>query len=191
MSGRRGIKAAASEVSVKDLRLNGEMYRTLTVMSYSKRMPLEKLINEFLKKQIAIRDFQKNGFHLVHREIIKTLAKAIPDEILIQEAKKMPMFAKKTAILNVGSEQPDPKKYIKSFPSFMDVNGHHVSVNENEKEGPITFFTKPNIPRKYSLFWSKTIIKLTLASIAEVTDADITESQTRLECKKPAAPPCK
>lgn len=99
-----------------------------------------------LKKQLAFQGFQKNGFELVHREIIKTLANAIPDEALVREARNIPMLAKEMVILNVGKERPDVKKYIKkyikSFTSFMTVNGYPVSISENEEEETITFFAK-------------------------------------------------
>ena len=91
-------------------------------MSDSDNLPMERLISKLLKKQIAIQGL-KNGFDLVPREIIKTLADAISDIVLVQEARKILVLAKKVAILKAGSERPVRKRYIKSFASFMTVNG--------------------------------------------------------------------
>ena len=80
----------------------------------------------------------------------------------------------------VGGEIEDLKKYIKSFMSFMDVNDYPVSVNEGDNN--ISLYIKPGICRKYSLFWAE-IIRMTLATIAEVTKVEVTESSMYFECR--------
>lgn len=118
-----GIGNEPKTVAISNLHLDGETYRALSMMTYRNGAPVEKMIGEMLKKHLTIQGF-KNDFDIVHREIIRTLANAIPDETLLQEARKLGTLAKEMVILNVGSEKPDVKKYIKSFTTFMDVNDY-------------------------------------------------------------------
>jgi len=177
-----GIEKEPKSVAIGNLRLDAETYRSISMMAHHKGVPVEFLVGEMLKKHLAIQGFLKNDFDIVHREIIKTLANSVPDEKLLEEAKKLGTLAREMVILNVGSEKPDIKKYIKSFTSFMDVNDYAVSVNEDREDGTISFYAKPDICRKYSLFWAE-IIRMTLESIAEVTKVEATESSVYFECK--------
>lgn len=169
-------------VAINNVHLDSETYRALSMRSYHDNTPVQDLVAEMLKKHLAIEGFLKNDFDIVHREMIRTLANALPDETLLEEAGKLGMLAKEMVILNVGSEKPDIKKYIRSFTSFMDANNYAVSVSEDREEGTISFYAKPNICRKYSLFWAE-IIRMTLESIAEVTKVETTESSVYFECK--------
>lgn len=169
-------------VAVNNVRIDGETYRVLSLKSYYDNVPLQSLVSEMLRKHLAIEGFLRKDFDIVHREIIKTLANSVPEETLMQEARKLGMLAKEMVILNVGSEKPDVKKYIKSFTSFMEVNGYAVSVSENKKDGTAMFYAKPDICRKYSVFWAE-IIRMTLESIAEVTKVEATESSVYFECR--------
>jgi len=152
------------------------------MLTYSGDTSIEKVINDMLKKQLAVQGFLKNGFELFHKDIIRTLANAIPDEKLVQEARNFPTLPKEMVILNVDGVKPDLKKYIKSFTSFMNVNGYTVSIEENKKEGTISFYTRHNISYKYSLCWGE-IIKMTLANLTEITKAELTDTSVYLECK--------
>jgi hypothetical protein len=169
-------------VSVDNVRIDGETYRALSLKSYHGNVPLQSIISGMLRKCLAIEGFLSKDFDIVHREIIKTLANSVPEETLIQEARKLAMLAKEMLILNVGSKRPDVRKYIKSFTSFMEVNGYAVSVSENNEDGTIMFYAKPAICRKYSVFWAE-IIRMTLESIAEVTKVEATESSVYFECR--------
>ena len=170
----------SKDITIRNVRLDAETYRALSIRAYHDHVPIQNLASEMLKKQLAIEGFLKNDFDLVHREIIKTLANAASDEKLIEEARKLAMLAKEMVILNVGSERPGLKKYINSFTSFMDVNDYAVSVNEGDNN--ISLYAKPGICRKYSLFWAE-IIRMTLASVAEVTKVEVTESSMYFECR--------
>lgn len=177
-----GTGSEPKTVAIGNMHLDGETYRAISMMAYRKGVPVEVLIDEMLKKHLAIQGFLKHDFDIIHREIIRALANSVPDDKLIEEAKKLGMLAREMVILNVGSEKPDVKKYIKSFTSFMDVNDYAVSVSEDKEEGTISFYAKPEICRKYSLFWAE-IIRMTLESIAEVTKVEATETTVYFECK--------
>jgi hypothetical protein len=169
-------------IPLNSLYLDSETYRALSITSYSDGVSMEKLISDMLKKQLAMQGFLRHGFQLFHKDLVKTLANSIPDEMLIEGARNISMLAKEMVILNVGGTT-DVKKYIESFASFMDVNGYPVRINEDEKHGTITFFVKPNLGYKYSLFWSE-IIKMTLADFAEITKTEVTDSSLYIECRR-------
>jgi hypothetical protein len=172
----------ARTIPINSLHLDKEIYRTISMMAYSDNETIENVINNLLKKQLATQGFLRNGFELFHKDIVRTLANAISNEKLVEEARNFPTLPKEMVLLNVDGIKPDIKKYIKSFSSFMTVNGYTVSVDENKEEGTVTFYARHNINYKYSLFWGE-IIKMTLADIAEITNAEITDTSIFLECK--------
>lgn len=86
------------------------------------------------------------------------------------------------SISELDGVKPNINKYIKSFASFMEVNGYPVRIEDNEKDRTISFHTRHGINYKYSLFCGE-IIKMTLAGLAEITREEMTNSSVYLECK--------
>ena len=175
------VESQEKNVHISDLKLDSETYRAMSKLAYSGGMSVEAVISDLLKKQLAMQGFLRNGFELFHKDIVRTLANAIPDEKLVQEARGFPSLAKELVILNVDGIKPDLKKYIKAFASFMHVNDYAVSISEN-MEGTISFYVRHNINYKYSLYWGE-IIKMTLENLAEVINVEIGDTSLYLECK--------
>jgi hypothetical protein len=150
--------------------------------AYAENTSIEKLVNDMLKKQLAMEGFLKNGLHLFHKEIVRILADAIPEDKLADLAREFPTLPKEMVILNVDGMRPNLKKYMKSFASFMDVNGYPVRIEENQKDGTISFYAKHGVSHKYSIFWGE-IIKMTLANLVEIANEVLTETSVYLECK--------
>lgn len=169
-------------VPLNTLRLDGEIYRAVSMLSYSQKKPIEEIINDMLKKHLAIEGFLKNGFQLFHKDIVRILSSAIPEERLAPEARNFPTLPKEMVILNVDGTRPNLVKYIKSFTSFMNVNGYAVNVDQKRADGTVSFYTRHDLGYKYSLFWGE-IIKMTLAGLAEITMSEMTESSVYIECR--------
>lgn len=82
----------SKSVAIGNLRLDAETYRSISMMAYHKGVPVEQMASEMLKGHLAIQGFLKNDFDIVHGEIIRTLANSIPDDKLLEEAKKLSPF---------------------------------------------------------------------------------------------------
>jgi hypothetical protein len=168
-------------IPLKNLHLDSDTYRALSMRAYSENTPVEKVVNIMLRKQLAMEGFLKNGLHLFHKDIVRILADFVPEDQLVPLARRFPTLPKEMVVLNVDGMTPNLRKYMKSFASFMDVNGYPVRIEENE-EGMISFYTRHGISYKYSLFWGE-IIKMTLAGLAEITREELTDASIYLECR--------
>jgi hypothetical protein len=171
-----------SKIPIQSVHFDKDTYRTITMRAYSENTSIENIISDMVVKQLAMEGFLRNGLHLFHKDIVKILAEAVPEDKLTQLARKFPTLPKEMVILNVDGMKPNLKKYIKSFASFMNVNGYPVRIEENEKEGTISFFAKHGISHNYSIFWGE-IIKMTLAGLVDITNEELTDTSVYLECK--------
>jgi hypothetical protein len=69
---------------IEDLPLDEELYSKVTKISYSEHIPLEKLINDMLKKYLNVYLLSKKiGYALISKEVLKTTFENTPkDQVL-------------------------------------------------------------------------------------------------------------
>lgn len=166
--------------NLENLPLDHDIYRELTKISYTKHIPVSKLINDMLREHMDVYLlWRKIGYVLVSKEILKSSLMRSPDEELLEYAVKIASRYREAAILLQG--RPNLEAYINLVKAFVTVNGYSFEKSKNgENDVLIIQF---NINEKYSLFIGNAY-KILLEEFAEIERFEITNNLAFFEYRK-------
>lgn len=169
---------------IDKLPLDSDLYRTITKLSYTDKMPVSDIINRMLREHLNVYLlWRKVGYVLLARDVLTTSIANTPDEDLLKAAQEVANRHREACILLYGTN-PNLDSYIRLIKSFTAVNNFEVELGKNGDND--TMIVQFRMNEKYSLYLGN-VYRLLLEDFCTMHRFEITASLAFFEYSKKAA----